>query len=138
MTEQSSLAHEQWSSEQEAVAAAANPASREECGALLLDRVGRIVSCGEPAERIFGASPARLLGRPISDFIAGLFLGGTSPSYSARYLVYLCASDEWRAFDAKDVAGRPFKLALNLSQTVTEGREVYLLNVRRPQQLGGH
>jgi len=119
------------------LAAAASPVEGDELGVLLLDRLGRIVSCGEPAERIFGADQSRLIGRHIQEFIVGLFVGGTSPSYNARYLVYLCGNCEWRVFDARDVGGHPFKLALNLSQTVTDGREIFLVNVRRSEQVSG-
>lgn len=100
-------------------------------GTLILDSLGRILSCGAPAEKLFGASQVRLMGRRISEFIAGLSLGGSSPSYNARYLVYLCADGEWRKFSAKDVDGLGFPVELNLSRMVTEGREIFLLNVRR-------
>jgi hypothetical protein len=115
--------------------AVANYANRDDYGTLILDRLGRIVSCGIPAERILGASQVRLAGCMISDFIAGLFLGGHSPSYSARYLVHLCADGEWRKFEARDVAGRPFAIELNMSrlEMAGTGHEMFLLNLRRPE-----
>lgn len=112
--------------------AAANLANKGEYGTLILDGWGRILSCGAPAEKIFGASHVRLMGRRISEFIAGLFLAGSSPSYNARYLVYLCADGEWRKFEATDDSGQGFAVELNLSRVTTDGQEIFLLNVRRP------
>lgn len=113
---------------------AANFVNRGDYCTLILDRLGRILSCGTPAERFFGASQVRLAGRFISDFVAGLFPGGSSPSYNARYLVYLCADGEWRKFEARDVSGEVFAVELNLARVATTGsdREMFLLNVRRP------
>ncbi|MFH1872265.1 MAG: PAS domain S-box protein [Pseudomonadota bacterium] len=120
--------------------AAANFVNRGDYCTLILDRLGRILSCGTPAERIFGASQVRLVGRLISDFVAGLFLNGSSPSYCARYLVYLCADGEWRKFEAKDAAGRAFTVELNLARmaSVSPEREMFVLNVRRPEQTASH
>lgn len=103
----------------------------QDYGTLLLERGGLIASCGAPAERIFRARNSQMHGRHISEFISGLFLIGSSPSYSARYLVHLCTDGEWRKFQAKDVDGAGFMLELNLSRIVTEGQEMFLLNVRR-------
>lgn len=113
--------------------AAANLVNWSEYGTLILDRLGKILSCGEPAERIFGASQVQLMGRPIADFIAGLLFGGTSPSYSARYLAHLCAGDAWRKFEATNALGQGFTVEINLSRRVTEGREVVVLNLRQPE-----
>lgn len=103
-----------------------------EHGTLVLDATGRIYRCGEAGERMLGASQDELVGRRISDFISGLHIGGSSPSYAARYLVYLCGDGEWRKFEAVDAGGRRFPIELNLSRTMTEGKEIFLLNVRRP------
>ncbi|MCK9381681.1 MAG: hypothetical protein M0P95_11555 [Sulfuritalea sp.] len=118
-------------------ARAANLATELECGTLVLDRGGKILGCGEFAEEIFRTSPARLLGRRISDFIAGLSLGRSSPSYSARYLDYLCTNGEWHKFDAKDAGGQRFTVELILSHGVAEGREVFFLTARRPGEQAG-
>lgn len=118
---------------QAAFHAAANLDQRGEYGTLIVDGLGRIRGCGEAGERIFGASQACLVGRRISEFIAGLLLGGSSPSYSARYLVYLSTNGEWRSFEAKDVDGHRFRVELNLSRMVTDGQEIFLLNLRRPE-----
>ena len=113
--------------------AAANLVNGAQYGTLILDRLGRILSCGAPAEKIFGASQVRLVGRWISEFIGDLFLAGSSPSYNARYLVYLCADGEWRKFEARDADGQGFKVELNLSRVTTDGHEMFLLNLRRPE-----
>lgn len=126
----SAMARQQAGATQDVFHAAANFVNRGDYCTLILDRLGRILSCGTPADRIFGASQGRL----ISDFVAGLFLNGSSPSYCARYLVYLCADGEWRKFAAKDAAGRAFTVELNLARmvSVSPEREMFLLNVRRP------
>lgn len=98
----------------------------------ILDRMGRIVSCGEPSERIFLEISSRLTGRGIADFIDGLCLGGTSPSYSARYVDHLCAETEWRRFAARDASGQRFFVELKLSPIVAEGERLFLLNLRHP------
>ena len=114
---------------------AGNFEKRGDYGTLILDRLGRILSCGTPAERIFGASQVRLIGKLISDFVSGLLLGGTSPSYSARYMVYLCADGEWRKYEARDAVGRAFAVELNLVRVASteSDQEMFLLNVRRPE-----
>lgn len=133
MIEQGSPAVQPAGSTQDMHHPAANPANKGEHATLMLDRTGRILSCGEPAEKIFGAGQARLMGRQISEFIAGLLLGGTSPSYRARYLVYLCADGDWRQFEAKDADGRAFAIEVNVSQMMASGQEIFLLTVRRPE-----
>lgn len=112
---------------------AANLAGKDEFGTLILDRLGRIRSCGATAEKIFGASQVRMAGRAVSEFIKGLHLGDGSPSYSARYLGYLCAGSEWRRFEARDGDGVGFAVEIKLSRTVLDGEEVFLLNVHRPE-----
>jgi PAS domain-containing protein len=131
MDGESAVALQRTVSQRDLFHSAANLITRDEYGTLILDRAGRIRSCGEPAEHMFAASQVRLIGRRISDFIAGLHLGGRSPSYSARYLAYLSASGEWRKYDAKDIDGRGFAIELKLSQVVTDGREMFLLTMRK-------
>ncbi|MDP1612910.1 MAG: hypothetical protein Q8M11_17795 [Sulfuritalea sp.] len=140
MDGQDVTARQQAGAKQDIFHAAANFVHRDDYCTLILDRLGRILSCGAPAERIFGASQVRLVGRFISDFVVGLFLDGSSPSYSARYLVYLCADGEWRRFEARDAAGQPLAVELNLARvaTVSPDREMFLLNVRRPERPTGH
>lgn len=99
-------------------------------GTLILDRMGRIVSCGEPVENIFADIQSRLIGREISEFIGGLCLGGTSPSYNSRYLDYLCGEGVWRKFEARDVVGEKFPVELSLSPIVTDGQRLFLLHLR--------
>lgn len=101
--------------------------------ALVLDRLGRILSCGEPAARLLAASQASLIGRWISDFISGMFRVGSSPSYCARYLGHLCADDAWRRFPAVDDNGQPLLVDINLARLASghSPREIFLLNLRR-------
>lgn len=132
MIGQTSAAMQRTAPKRDLFHAAAHLVTRDEYGTLILDRLGRIRGCGAPAEKIFGASQVRLIGRWISEFVGGLLLGGSSPSYSARYLVYLSADGQWRKFAAKDVDGREFAVELKLARTIAEGEEVFLLNVHRP------
>jgi PAS domain-containing protein len=137
MDTQSSAGLQQAKSKQDIFDAAARFERRDDYGSLILDRLGRIISCGIPAERIFGASRVRLVGRLISDFAAGLFPNGSSPSYNARYLVHLCADGQWRKYEARNGDGRPIVVELNLTRLATSSgadREMFLLNVRRPEQ----
>jgi PAS domain S-box-containing protein len=110
---------------------ATNRAQDSVTATMLLDGLGNILSCAEPAEKLFGASRFELMGRWISDFILGLLLEGRSPSYDARYLAHLCQKGGWREFVARDVRGLRFAVELNLSRMVTRGQEIILLNVRR-------
>lgn len=137
MIGQGLAALQQTGSTQAILAGAANLATDDEAGTLILDRGGRVLACGEVAEQIFKANPVHLVGRRISDFVAGLSPGRSSPSYSARYLDYLCTNGEWRNFDAKDARGQRFMVELVLSRGVAEGREVFVLTARRPGEEAG-
>jgi len=117
--------------------AAANLVNRDEYGTLMLDGSGRIRSCGAAGERIFGVSQVRLVGRPICEFIAGLSLGSSSPSYCARHLIYLCRDGAWRRVPAVDADGCEFAVEINLSRVMTDGREMFVLNLRRAEESNG-
>jgi len=136
MEAQSSSGLRQVESKQDMFDAVANFEKKGDYGTLILDRLGRIISCGTPAERIFASSRVRLMGSLISDFVAGLLLCGSSPSFNTRYLVHLCADGQWRKYEARDAAGRPFGVELSLSRMATAGtdREMFLLSVRCPEQ----
>lgn len=103
---------------------------------LILDRSGRIASCGDAVEAIFGESQSSLIGRGIAEFIGGLCLGGTSPSYSARYLDYLGGDDTWRSFEARDVDGERFPVEIKLAPIQSDGHRLFLLNIRNPEGTG--
>ena len=106
------------------------------CATLVLHRSGKILSCGSPAEMLFGASHARLMGRSINQFVAGLFINGSSPSFSARRLVYLCAEKGWSSFMARNIAGHQFPVEIKLSRMNSAGNELFMLNIRRPDVAG--
>lgn len=130
MIGQNATALQQTGPKQDMLHASTGLANGGEHATLILDRTGRILSCGAPAEKIFGASQVHLMGRWISEFIAGPFRAGSSPSYGARYLAHLCADGEWRKVEAKDAGGFGFTVEFNLSQATTRGQEIFLLNVR--------
>ncbi len=102
-----------------------------ELGSLLLDRQGRILSCGTPTEKIFGASHQQLMGRQVSALIGDLLPGACLPGDDASYIDHLCADGEWRRFAARDVGGHGVTVELKVSPMVTSHQEVFLLYVRR-------
>ena len=126
-TEFQRVALEQWAS-----GVAPSFRSRKDSSTLVLDQYGRILSCSPSAERIFGTSQGAMLGRQVSVFVKGLFLAGSSPSYSARYLVHLCAGGDWRRFEARDASGQEFPVEINLARmaSINTVRDMYLLDVR--------
>lgn len=109
-------------------------ANSSEYATMTLDSFGRIRSCCAWAEEIFAARRASLIGRPVSEIIEGLFRGRSSPSFGARYLVYLCADSEWHRFEATDKGGREFAVELSLLRTQVSGQEIFVLSLRRPEQ----
>ncbi len=102
-----------------------------ESSSLLLDRQGRVLSCGAPTEKLFGASHQQLMGRDISSLIGDLLPGACRVGDDASYIDHLCADGEWRSFAAQDVGGHPFAVELKLSPMVASHQEIFLLNVRR-------
>jgi PAS domain S-box-containing protein len=98
-------------------------------GTLVLDRHGRIVSCGEAAARLLGERANCLRGRDVADFVGGLSLGGTSARYRSAYLDYLAANTAWRGLEVQDHDGRSFVRWFRLSPIVAEGQRLFLLAV---------
>ena len=140
MEAQSLAGPQQAESRQNLVNAAANFVNRGDYGTLILDRLGRILSCGAPAERIFRTNQVRLIEHLISDFVAGLFPGESSPGDQQTLLVDSCVDGEWRRFVARDPEGLTFAVELKLVRVATPSldREMFLLNVRRPAPTTGH
>ena len=131
MSQQGHALLQQLAATQDFIHAAADFASNDQHGSLILDHAGCILGSGEAAEKIFGAGEGSLIGRRISGLVSGLLLDGNSPSYSARSLAYLCADDEWQQFEGTELSGQRFGVELNLSRTLTGGREMFLVNLRR-------
>lgn len=115
--------------------AAAVMASKADYGTLVLDGVGIIRNCGTAAGELFGGDLADFYGLPISCLIADFTLSDTSVSYSARYLAHLCAAGGWRRFEAVDIHGGRFPVELSMSRIRTDGQDLILLNLRRPEAL---
>jgi len=134
MGAQSASTAQQYRSRHNQFHSAANLANRRECATLIVDRLGNICGCGAAAEDILGASQSRLLGKRISAFVADLFRERSSLGDSARYLDHLCAANDWREFGAIDACGRGFAVEINLSRRMADGREVFVLNLRRPSE----
>lgn len=103
---------------------------------LILDRMGRIASCGEAVEAIFSETQSSLIGRGIAELIGGLCLGGTSPSYTSRYLDYLSGDGNWRRFEVRDAVGDRFPVEIKLAPIASEGQRLFLLNIRNPKGTG--
>ena len=139
MDAQSSAGPQQVESKQNLVDAAANFVNRDDYGTLILDRFGRILSCGAPAERIFRTNQVRLIEHLISDFVAGLFPAESSPGDQQTCLVDSCVDGEWRRFVARDAEGQAVSVELKLVRMATPSpdREMFLLNVRRPSPRQG-
>lgn len=134
MIAQARIALQQYHSRPNPVHAAANPASGREHTALIVDSAGIICGCGAAVEDIFGTSRDRLLGKPVSVFIAGLFGQAESPGPDARYLVQLSAEAGWRQFEATDARGQGFAVEVNVSRRMADSHDVFVLNLRQPIQ----
>lgn len=131
MIESGAAAEQRSESAENLFRTSADMAGRGEYGTLILDRHGLVLSCGAAAERLFATGNRGLIGRQIAEFIPELSIGGSSPSYNARYLVHLCAHGDWRELGATNADGRKFAVKICLSRIATDGRELFLLNVRR-------
>ena len=114
------------------VHAATNLANRRKYATLIVDGFGNICGCGAAVEDILGASRSRLIGKRVSAFIADIFREGSSPKHDARYLAHLCAASQWQQFDATDARGSGFAVEINISRRMVDGREVFVLDLRRP------
>jgi methyl-accepting chemotaxis protein len=55
---------------------------------LIVDGTGRIHGCTATMEDLFGTAQGQLVGRPISMFIAGILLEGSSPEDNGRYTMF--------------------------------------------------
>ncbi|MDO8789871.1 MAG: hypothetical protein Q7J42_17485 [Sulfuritalea sp.] len=128
------IAPQQYHSIPNPVHAAANPASGREHTALIVDGAGMICGCGAAVEDIFGTSRGRLLGKPVSAFIAGLLGHAESPGHDARYLVHLGADAGWRKFEATDARGQGFAVEVSVSRRMADDHEVFVLDLRQPIQ----
>lgn len=120
--------------DQHLINAVANSSAKDDYGTLILDRFGQIRSSGTNSERIFGTTKDRLIGKPVSAFIDGLFFDTAASSFGARYLAYLSRESEWREFSAVSGSGQSFVLELKLSRIATQSEEMFLLNLRRSEK----
>lgn len=106
----------------------------DECGSLIFDGGGRICGSGAAADSLFGAGQGRIIGRLISEFITDIRPDGSPTGGHAQAPAALCEKSDWQGFEAADALGRSFAIAIHLSRRMTNGREVYVLNFRRPGQ----
>lgn len=134
MIAQARIAPQQYHSRPDPIHAAVNPASGREHTALIVDATGMIRGCGAAVEDVFGASRDRLLGNPVSVFIAGLFGQTESPGHDASYLVHLSTDAGWRKFEATDARGQGFAVEVNVSRRMADDHDVFVLNLRQPMQ----
>jgi len=133
MIEQSVAAKRQGRSPQDFFLAA-RMANKDAYATVVLDQYGKIHSCGEAGERLFGANQFELNGQSISAFIVDFFLRVKSRSYLSRFASHLKENGRWREFRALDTRGRAFLVELSVYPLTTDGQDFYLLNLRR---LGG-
>ena len=105
-------------------------------GTVVLDRLGRIVSCGGATARLFGESAERLRGRDVAEFAYGISLGGTSARYRVGYLDYLAARPDWQAIAVRNREGGGFTAWFRVSSIVAEGQRLFLIVIRGPEDGG--
>ncbi len=116
-------------SDEEPAAAAAG--SRDSDFVFVLDGAGRVCGCGVAGETLFGGSQFRLIGRQIAEFIVGLRGEEGVPGDYARQLARCCSGAQWQSFEAMDSDGRRFAVEIEFSRKITDGHEVFVLNLRR-------
>jgi hypothetical protein len=124
------LSIEQWISIVAIPDAGASCVDKSGHDTLIVDGTGRIHGCTATMEDLFGTAQGQLVGRPISMFIAGILLEGSSPEDNVRQLTRLCAESDWRKFEAVDVLRRSFSVEIYVSRTITGGQEVFALSFR--------
>lgn len=105
-------------------------------GTLLIDGSGYIRSCGTAADDMFGGSLDGFNGKPISLLFSNFSLCDASLSYSVRHNANLCEADGWRMLEALDLHGEGFAVEINLSRVNMHGKDMFLLNLRRPEIYG--
>ncbi len=98
---------------------------------LVLDRQGRVRSCGESAEHMFRTSGSRLVGRLAVDLIPTLFFKTSSPSERAKHLAHKAKDGAWHHHQIIDADGCEFDVELCVSCVTTDGQEIFLVNVHR-------
>lgn len=134
MSRQSATSPPQAAESQDMLHAATYLGNKDDHCTLILDHAGRILNCGLAAEIMFQARQVQLIGRQIQELIVDLFRAGSSPSYCARYFACLCADGEWRKFKAIDASGHQFAAEIKMSRRITDGQEIFLINVRHPEK----
>lgn len=106
----------------------------DENGTLIFDGEGRICGGGAAADSLFGAGRERITGRLIWEFIPYMLVGKSALGQHARSTAVLWTRVHWQYFDARDVLGRSFEIAIHLSRRMTNGQEVFVLHFHRPGQ----
>ena len=105
--------------------------SKESDCVFVLDSAGRVCGCGVAGETLFGGSQFRLIGRQIAELIVGLGGESGAPADYARQLARHCSGAQWQTFEAVDSDGRRFAVEIEFSRKITDGHEVFVLNLRR-------
>lgn len=98
---------------------------------LVLDRQGRVRSCGESAEHMFRTRQSRLVGRLAADLIPSLFPKTNSRSDRAKHLALEAKDGAWHHHQIIDAEGCEFDVELCVSCIATDGQEIFLVNVHR-------
>jgi PAS domain-containing protein len=110
----------------------ANLVDKSECVTLIVDGQGKIHGCDAAVENLFGTGHGVLIGQAVSAFIVGILFEGNTPGDNARQLARLCANHDWQKFEALSADGNGFSIEVNTARKITNGQEVFVLNLRRP------
>lgn len=106
----------------------------DEYGTLIFDGGGRICGGGTAADSLFGAGRGRITGRLIWEFIPDMLVGKTLPRRHARSTAAPWTRINWQYFDALDLLGRSFEIAVHLSRRITNEEDVFVLHFHRAGQ----
>ena len=98
---------------------------------LILDRFGRIRSCGESAASMFHMDRERLVGLSAADLIPDLFENSAPRDYRTRQLADLARDSSWRPSQITDSDGYSYAVDLCLSCVETKGEEFFLAHLHR-------
>lgn len=99
-------------------------------GSVLVDHVGVIKRCSDPARWMFLAGQGELEGSTICLRVSGLVAGSVAAGDEARSIAALSDDGDWHRFEAVDVFGRRFPVELAIYRTHSGAAALFLLYLR--------